>query len=88
MIDKSCTVAAICGPSAFGRRGRHAALAAWLLLPAISFAQAVGAPAAAPATTAPAQTLAPAEAALQARQDRLQTAIVKRDAQAVRELIR
>lgn len=56
------------------------------VLPALSHAQAVGAPA--PAVPATEQALTPAQAALQARQDALQSAIVKGDAKAVRAFIR
>jgi ankyrin repeat protein len=44
--------------------------------------------AAAPATSSPQPVLSPADAALQARQDQFASAIVKRDAQAVRALLR
>jgi ankyrin repeat protein len=75
------------GPSVLMRWKVHATFVACVLTPSLSFAQAMGAPA--PAAPAPAaETLAPAAAALQDQQDRLQTAIVKRDAQAVRAFIR
>lgn len=56
-------------------------------LPAPSRAQR-SVDAAAPAASSPQPVLSPADAALQARQDQLASAIVKRDAQAVRALLR
>lgn len=56
-------------------------------LPAPSVAQKAG-EAAAPATSSPQPALSPADAALQVRQDRFASAIVKRDAQAVRAMLR
>ena len=65
-------------------RGARLLASAILLAPAIVFGQAAGAPGL--AVPAPQET--PANPALQARQNQLQTAIVKRDAPALRALIR
>lgn len=65
-------------------RGVRLLAGAIMLAPSIVFGQAAGAPGL--AVPAPQET--PANPALQARQDQLQTAIVKRDAPALRALIR